>query len=106
MTFQELMKQELGYDCITTFWEDFAIADRFGLGAVRDTFRRAFNEWKTDYKYLTELVLVLNQRSWMHHAKKNTAFMELYSELYDKASQYAEENLKGEEYTYYFNLTD
>ena len=29
MTFREFM-QENGYDLITTFWEDFSIADKYG----------------------------------------------------------------------------
>lgn len=39
MTFKEFM-QENGYELQTTFWEDFSIADRFGLAAVLDTFNR------------------------------------------------------------------
>lgn len=61
ITFTELMAQR-GYTVQTTFWEDFSIADRFGKSAVLDTFKRAFAEWKTDYKYLTEMVLVLNPK--------------------------------------------
>lgn len=106
MTFREFQKQQFGYDCITTFWEDFAIADRFGLNAVKDTFKRAFNEWKTDYKYLTELVIVLNHRCWMHHGKGNMALSQLYAELYYEADGYAKETLQGEEAEYYFNITD
>ena len=44
----------------TTFYMDFTIADHFGIEAIKDTFNRAFEEWKTDYKYLTFLVLNLN----------------------------------------------
>ena len=40
-----------GYKPITTFWQDFSIADGFGASAVEDTYRRACEEWKTDYKY-------------------------------------------------------
>ena len=53
----------------TTFWQDFIIADRFGIPAVKDTFRRAFGEWKRDYRYLTDLVLVLNHKIWEHYEK-------------------------------------
>ena len=53
-----------GYETFTTFWQDFSIADRFGVAAIKDTFTRAFNEWKHDYKYLTELVMVLNWKIW------------------------------------------
>lgn len=56
MTFREFMAEN-GYELQTTFWSDFSIADRFGLSAIRDTFNRAFREWKEDYEYLTELVV-------------------------------------------------
>lgn len=39
-----------GYETITTFYEDFSIADAFGIHAIKDTYTRAFNEWKSDYK--------------------------------------------------------
>lgn len=65
MTFQEFM-QEVGYDLITTFWEDFSIADKYGIAGVKDTYKRAFNEWKDDYKFFTELTLVLNHKIWQH----------------------------------------
>lgn len=93
-----------GYTQITTFFEDFSIADNFGISAVKDTYNRAFNEWKTDYKYLTELVMVLNWKSWQW--ENNEAFCELYSDLYYKARDYALSNLKGEELTYFFRTTD
>ena len=52
MTFREFMLEN-GYELQTTFWNDFSIADRFGLSAIQDTFSRAFEEWKENYKYLT-----------------------------------------------------
>ena len=58
MTFKEFMK-EVGYDPMTTFWEDFSIADKYGIAGVKDTYKRAFSEWKDDYKFFTELTLVL-----------------------------------------------
>ena len=51
MTFKEFMK-EVGYNLLTTFWEDFSIADKYGIVGVKDTYRRAFNEWKDDYNPL------------------------------------------------------
>ena len=60
------MAAEIGYKPKTTFWQDFSIADLYGADAVQDTFNRAFDEWKTDYIYLTELVLVLNHKAWQH----------------------------------------
>lgn len=61
------VEEELGYKPITTFWQDFSIAEKFGAASVKDTFKRAFAEWKGDYKYLTELVMVLNHKIWQHY---------------------------------------
>ena len=66
MTFKEFMK-EVGYNLMTTFWEDFSIADKYGIAGVKDTYRRAFNERKDDYKFFTELTLVLNHKIWQHY---------------------------------------
>lgn len=90
----------------TTFMMDFAIADMFGADAVKDTYDRAFEEWKEDAVYLTELVLVLNTRCWMHFEKGNAPLSKLYGELYHKANAYAYETLEGEDLKYYFETTD
>lgn len=94
-----------GYETMTTFWEDFTIADAFGIDAVKDTFNRAFNEWKSDYKYLTELVMVLNWKIWQHY-EKNMGLARIYNELWKEADAYACDNLHGEEATYFFRTTD
>lgn len=94
-----------GYETFTTFWQDFAIAELFGVDAIRDTFQRAFEEWKHDYKYLTELVMVLNHKCWQFYQNVD-AYSNLYAELYYQASGYALENLKDEELTYYWRTTD
>ena len=46
MTFREFMKENGSEVKKTTFWEDFSLAERFGLSAIQDTFNRAFKEWK------------------------------------------------------------
>lgn len=94
-----------GYKPITTFYMDFSIADRFGIAAVKDTYKRAFEHWKDNYKYLTELVMVLNWKIWEHH-ERNEALTEAYCDLWDLARYYASDNLKGEELEYYFRNTD
>lgn len=90
---------------ITTFWQDFTIADMFGVDGIQDTYNRAFAEWKTDYRYLTDLVIVLNHKCWQHHGKKQ-AYSELYAKLFYEAKDYAYENLKDEELDYFFHQTD
>ena len=97
--------EELGIPQKTTFDDDFSIADRFGLGAVKDTYNRAFNGWKNNYEYLTELVIVLNWKIWQYYTEA-PKLAELYNELWEKTSDYALDHLKGEELKYYLELTD
>lgn len=94
-----------GYKQITTFFQDFSIADIFGIPAIMDTYKRAFKDWKDDYKYLTELVMVLNWKSW-EWEKKNETISSVYVDLYERAKKYALTHLKGEELTYFFRTTD
>jgi len=103
--FRWTLAEELGYTPKTTFWSDFSIADRFGISAIRDTAKRAFNEWKRNYIYLTELVMVLNHKIWEHYENRpNVA--EIYEELWEEVNSYAVETLKGEELSYFYRTTD
>ena len=88
-----------------TFWSDFTIADAFGINAVKDTYKRAFAEWKSDYKMLTELVMVLNHKMWQHYEANNDIW-KLYCHLFEKADTYAIDNLKGSDLQYFLEVTD
>lgn len=90
----------------TTFWTDFSIADRFGTSSVRETFQRAFDEWKSNYKYLTELVIVLNWKIREHHNNWNNTLAKVYKDIWQIADNYAVENLKDEELKYFIRITD
>lgn len=105
MTFSEFMKEN-GYETKTTFWDDFSIADRFGVSAVKDTYKRAFNEWKNNTVYVTELVLVLNHKLWQHYNKNNQILAEVYDGLWREANDWCYDNLKGEDAEYFFNVID
>ena len=94
-----------GYKPITTFYQDFSIADMFGINAIKDTYNRAFKEWKSDYKYLTDLVMVLNWKIWEHN-ENNNDYAKLYNELWEQLDLYASENLKDEELSYSLSVTD
>ena len=93
------------YEFKTTFWQDFTIADKFGMKAIEDTFKRAFKEWQEDYIYLTELVLVLNWKMW-EWSEKDVNIARLYQKYWEQADKYALDNLKGEEMTYFYRETD
>ena len=96
----------MDYEFKTTFWQDFTIADHFGIGAVKDTFERAFKEWRNDVVYVTELALVLNWKCWQHYEKGNEELSRLYSDLYYEADGWCCANLKGDDLTYYWKTTD
>lgn len=106
MTWKEYQKVEHNFEVQTTFWDDFGIADRFGVTAIRDTYKRALEYAKTDYKYLTELSLVLNYRLWMYYNNGNERYAKVYDEVWRKCHRYAHRYLKGEALTFYYNVTD
>lgn len=102
---KRLALENFGYECITTFGNDFDIADAFGVDAIRDTYNRAFNEWKGEYKYLTELVMILNWKIHQYHGE-NDNYARLYNELWEAADGYACDNLTGEEADYFYRTTN
>ena len=94
-----------GYAPKTTFYTDFSIADGFGESAVRDTFKRAFDNWKDNITYLTELVMVLNWKIFEHY-EKNEELARLYDELWKQADSWCMDNLDGDNLSYYLRTTD
>lgn len=96
---------DTGYEPMTTFWNDFEIAERFGTKAIKDTFKTVFKNWKNSYKYLTELVLVLNWKIWGYY-ETNEEVAGVYNELWKQAQDYAFENLTEEELNYFIRTTD
>jgi hypothetical protein len=103
-----------GYKMTTTFWEDFSIADASGIDAVQETYDTAFNEWKHDHVYLTELAIVLNWKIWQHYEKrdrhnendKEFLLAKRYNTLWMETDEYAMDNLKDEELQFYIKVTD
>lgn len=95
-----------GYKPITTFYEDFSIADRFGYAAVKDTYQRGFQTAQAlGYKELTEFVMVLNWKIWEHY-ESNDRLARLYNDLWQEADIWTQDNLKGEALSYYYRTTD
>ena len=95
-----------GYKPKTTYYEDFSIADRFGLAAVKDTYKRVMMHIDSmGVIYLTELVMVLNWKIW-EHCETNDALAVLYNDLWEQAGAYAREHLEGEDLQYYYQTID
>ena len=102
--------EEIGYEPLTTLWEDFSIADRF-VGVektpIEDTYKRALDFAKGDYRCLTELVLVLNHKIWQWYKIDETRGI-LYDTLWrmteEKFFELYENDDKAMEY--YYRITD
>ena len=96
----------MSYEMKTTFWQDFTIADAFGEDAVKDTFKRAFGEWKHNVVYVTELVLVMNWKCWDHYHVDNKDLGKLYCDLYFEARDWCLDHLRGADFDYFWRTTD
>lgn len=90
----------------TTFWQDFTIAEIFGANAVKETFQTAYEEWKDNYIYLTELEIVMNWKCWKWYEKGNRTLSRLYSDYFYKCREYAHETFDEDQLQYHFRLTD
>ena len=100
------IQEMTGYEPKTTFYQDFSIADAFGVSAIKDTFKRGLEACQElGYIYLTEFVMVLNWKIWEHYRTNNT-FGRTYNDLWMKASEIAQTTLQGDELMYYYRTTD
>lgn len=99
------IEEQTGYKPITTFYMDFSIADKFGIVGIKSTYENAFRSWKNNYKYITELAMVLNWKCWRWY-QVNDEFSRLYTDLYYKLDEWIFNNLKGDELDYYIQITD
>lgn len=95
-----------GYKLVSTFWNDFLIADAFGENSIKDTFRRAFSVWKDDTTYGMELAIVMSLKSGWWYGKNGNKFSALYSELYDKIDGYIMSHYKKDDVRRYLEITD
>lgn len=97
-----------GYEERTTFMNDFAIAERFGEGAVRDTFDRAMREWGDSMSYLTELCMVTNALCWKFYQEGDMGLSRAYADMYYECMDRAYEpgRFTYEEREYFFRHVD
>lgn len=87
------------------FFADFSEADKKGIDAIMDTFKRALEVWGTEYKYLTELALVMLFKKGEHEVYKSD-YVELYKGLYAFCCEVAHRTLDIKELAYYTLYTD
>ena len=58
-----------------------------------------------NYKYLTELVMVLNHKIAQWY-ERNMPLAKLYNDAWNIADNYAVNHLQGDELNYFYNVTD
>ena len=109
--FGAYLKEMSGYEKFTTFASDLAIAEcceEREQGAIRDTYNRAKNEWLSNVKYFTELVMALNIACWRWYEweGETSEYGKLYSDLYYEARDLAMNTYEGEDARYFFDTTD
>ena len=94
-----------GYRFQTTFWNDFTIADAFGVKGIEDTYNRAHNEWKDNVSFYKEFTCVLNWKCWDWNEKDDEK-SNCYCKLYEKAYAFGCSHFKGAEIREYLDFLD
>lgn len=95
-----------GYTQRTTFWDDFTLAEKLGVPDIERTYRNAFNSWKTDVVFITELVLVLNWKMLYMDEKHMTEKSVMYYKCWVELSNWCERHLEAGAYEYFISVTD
>lgn len=88
------------------FWQDFTIAEHYGINAIQDTYNRASSVWKTNAEYVTALVITLNHKIWYWYDNGNLEYSKLYDKLWCELDEWCLDNLKGKDLEYYIQTTD
>lgn len=103
-----------GHEMQYIFAQDFAIADWYDEKSVKETYHRAINEWKDNYKAMTELAVQLSYMSYAHSQLKEQGiagrdpFIKLYSTLFEKATDFFYKHFENnhEACSHFFDWTD
>ncbi len=91
---------------IASLVEQFEVADQSGVKVVRETFKRLFEECKSNYKDLAELVLVVHHFNGLHYQMKHKTLGDLYAVFYYQAYYWGVNYIKGDDLKPYLNTTD
>ena len=106
-TFDKILEPVTSYRSKTKLYDCYSIADKKNQKTLEELFKVTFAVAKTDYEYLIELVMVLKYRLWYWHTNRpESPYVSTYATYYNKVSEWAAENLEGEELRYYFSVSD
>ena len=107
MIYENFLSQFTDWRPTQLYWQRFSIAEGYGKAEIKNVYKTIFEEAKHNYKLLTELVMVLNHKSWEYSEYHNgSGICELYSDLFYETKKYADETLSGAELSYYLDTID
>ena len=107
MIYEQFLAQFTDWRPTTLYWQRFSIAEKFGKEEILLVYAEVFKEAENNYKLLTELVMILNHKTWEHSEYiRNSSFSSLYSDLYYQTKEYAENTLKEDELQYFIDVLD
>ena len=89
----------------SAFASDFGIADPFGRPAVKDTFKRAFDEWKNSPEMMAEMCVTLNLAVNRYYGLDDEWY-EMYLSLFEKAYNWCLDHYKGDDFDKWFEIVD
>ena len=98
------LEKMLNFKFESTFWEEFSIAEDYS-GGIKEHYDLVFSQWKDNLKYLTELVIVLNIKTFLWFGVDDS-IGQTYDSLFKKTDSYALDTLKGDSLHYYLSTTD
>jgi hypothetical protein len=107
MIYTDFLSQFTDWRPTTLYWQRFSIGEKYGVDEVEEVYNDIFNAAKNDYKLLTELVMILNHKTWQHCEELiDSKFCKTYEDLYYKTRKYALDSLKNDELKYFLDVTD
>lgn len=75
---------------------------QLAIPKIKAKYSKFFEKGKEDYKYLTELVMVLNHIGWLFWENKQEKKANVFFDLFEEARQYGYNNLKDKELSYFY----
>lgn len=109
--FEGMLAEIGGYTRKYTFFSDLAIAECYGIDAIKDTYNRIMKEWIGNRDAICEALISINYKSWRFAEEPDKQdLVEFYSELYykalDEVVKYYEENDRNDDLVYIFGVLD
>ena len=92
------------------FWGEFDLAELHGSEKVKALAETLYQKYKNSAIDLTDLVMVINHKSWVWHDLGNDDWCEIYADLYykyyERAIEYLESQSREDDLTYFIRTLD